>query len=196
MKENRRGIIENMAQQRPQSRSVMQSQTLNSNSLSNVNILQEISKDEDYFRNHRMYEEISNAYNQAIGPIMAEAQSILAIGSEVQLYKDEECNRILADMRNNFFNDTKEIYDRELGTLVTQVRYLIDDNNMVLKGLNVDDPRTIDLPKSYDPQRQSQMSNGSAPNNQPKRRRVETEGSHPYGLEYQSNHKHKSTFNS
>lgn len=30
--------------------------------VSNFNLLEEISKDEDYFKNHRIYEELTNAY--------------------------------------------------------------------------------------------------------------------------------------
>jgi hypothetical protein len=83
-----------------------------------------------------VYEEITNSYNEAIGPIMSDAQSILTIGSEVQLYRDQQCNKVLAQIRNNFFKDAKEIYEGELDELVTQIKSLIEDHNMLLNGLN------------------------------------------------------------
>jgi hypothetical protein len=35
-----------------------------------------------------MYEEVTSAYFEAIGPIMMEAQNILSVGSQLQFYKD------------------------------------------------------------------------------------------------------------
>ncbi len=78
---------------------------------------------------------------------MNDAQNILTIGSQTQFYQDERCNKILTDIRNSFFNDTKLIYDKELDNLVTQVNALVEDNNMLLKGLNIDEK--IDKVEDY-----------------------------------------------
>jgi hypothetical protein len=41
------------------------------------------------------------------------------------------------DIRNNLFKDAKDVYDRQLESLVTQVKSLIEDHNMLLNGLNI-----------------------------------------------------------
>ena len=58
------------------------------NNISNVNLLQELSKDEEYFKNHRLYEEISSAHAEAMGPIMAVANNLIALGSQEDIYRD------------------------------------------------------------------------------------------------------------
>jgi hypothetical protein len=70
---------------------------------------------------------------------MNDAQNILTVGSQTQFYKDDKCNTILTEIRNHFFNDTKQIYDRELDNVVAQVASLTEENNMLLKGLNIDE---------------------------------------------------------
>jgi hypothetical protein len=91
MRENRRRIVENIARDDPEPRPT-KSQTIITNNISNINLLTEISRDEDYFRSHRMYEELSNAYNEVIGPIMNDVQNILTIRNEIQFYHDDLCN--------------------------------------------------------------------------------------------------------
>ena len=109
----------------------------NNMNISNYNLLQEISKDEDYFKNHRMYEEVTSAYLEAIGPIMSDTQNILSIGSQLQFYKDEKCNETLTNIRNNFFANTRLVFENELDNLVIQAKNIIEDNNMLLKDLNI-----------------------------------------------------------
>lgn len=143
MRDNRKRIIEALAAQDYQyePKPAIRNQTytnINANNVSNLNLLQEISRDEDYFKNHRMYEEVTNAYFEAIGPIMADAQNILSIGSQLQFYKDEKCNHSLTQIRNSFFGSTRAIFENELDNLVVQTKEIIEDNNMLLKDLNID----------------------------------------------------------
>jgi hypothetical protein len=42
---------------------------------------------------------------------MTDDQNILTIGSQLQFYKDEKCNEILTNIRNNFFSNTKIVFE-------------------------------------------------------------------------------------
>lgn len=62
---------------------------------------------------------------EAIGPIMVDTKNILSIGSQLQFYQDEKTVDTLNKIRNNFFNNTKAIFDSELTELVIATKSIV-----------------------------------------------------------------------
>lgn len=117
LRETRRVILMNYPNNDYQQHSKAYSPAPHHNA-SNLNFLQELSRDEEYFKNHRMYEEITSAHSEAMGPIMSIVQNLIAIGGQGQLYNNEKTSEVLRDMRDRFYRGNQEIYERQLQQMV------------------------------------------------------------------------------
>lgn len=129
-------------------------------------------------------------------PIMMNVNDIITIGGyESTFYSEKKLQDIFSKIKNKLQNDIRQIFEEDLAATVQGVKDILEDNNMLLKGLNIGEDRSEEKMPEFNqgkgnflnsPQnggRNNPLSNKNSYNSHSmKNPRSEKESPHPYGL--------------
>ena len=120
-------------------------QPINPKDTSNYDILSEIEKDSEQFRNFRVYGYLTEMQKTKLNPILEICNEIILIGSaDCPFYKSKEMELKSKDLKNTFSSVIKEVY-QEINSYVISPEWIVqrekeeeENANSILKNLSQD----------------------------------------------------------
>lgn len=76
--------------------------------------------------------------------IIVIVNDLIAVGGyENTYYSEDGLGEVLQKLKNKFQSNIKNVFDNDLSSIVAKTKDIIEDNNMLLKGLNINDEHNL-----------------------------------------------------
>lgn len=109
----------------------------NLNSTSNQDIVGEIEKDVEQFKNFKVYGYLGELQKQKLTPILGLTNDLILIGSaDCPFYRNKEMNNKLKDLRGNFGDMLSDVYSR-LHDYITTPEAIIEKEKLEEENANL-----------------------------------------------------------